>query len=192
MAIELAGIQLRRVHHIETLEQNNFVYHSVPGMQGNVVQDLGRDSVRLQLHGIFYGEKAQESLEKLRNIYKNREAVDFLADVVGQAYFSQVTIERFEVVQSAQHPDQFSYILTIAEIPLARQAAPTTVSVDGNIQAEAANFLSVATLPDALQMGAFPEVTNPIEPLIGAIAPIEAALQPLNAATESLKSLFNR
>lgn len=192
MAIELAGIQLKRVHHIETVEQSNFVYHRVPGMQGNVVQDLGRDSVRLQLHGIFYGETAQDSLEKLRDVYKKREAVDFLADVVGQAYFSQVIVERFEVVQSAQDPDQFSYVLTIAEIPLARQAALAPVNVDANIQAEAANFLTVATLPDALQMGAFPEITNPIEPLMGAIAPVEEALQPLNSATESLRALFNR
>lgn len=53
MAIEIAGIQLNRVHKIETIEQNNFVYHQIPGKQGNLVQNFGRDSVKLQIKGIF-------------------------------------------------------------------------------------------------------------------------------------------
>nr|AIA11712.1 Unknown Function [uncultured bacterium] len=191
MAIELAGIQLHRVHQIETLEQSNFVYHSIPGMQGSVAQDLGRDSVRLRVRGIFYGAKATQDLEALRRVYKERQPVDFLAEVVGQAYFSQVVLERFEVTQAADEPEQFSYALTIAEFVAPTAAPVTTAQVDAAIQLEAASFMTVAMLPDALQIGAIPEVTNPIEPLRGAIAPIQAAVQSVDAATAGLKALFN-
>jgi len=191
MSIEIAGIQLNRVHHIETLEQGNFIYHRIPGSQGNVVQNMGRDSVCLQLQGIFYGAQAQKDLAGLRQVYQKREAVDFLAEIVGQSYFSQVILERFEVVQSAHDPEQFSYALTIAEFVKPSSASATSISVDAAIKADAANFLTIATLPDTLQFGAFPEITNPIAPLTTAIAPIQAATQMLDTAASGLKSLFN-
>lgn len=193
MPIELAGIQLNRIHKIQTLEQGNFVYHQIPGMQGNMVQNLGRESVRLQVRGIFYGANAKKDLEALRKIYKQRESVDFLADVVGQAYFSQVILERFEVVQSAQEPDQFSYVLVIAEyIPPSETKTISGASrVDAAIQSDAANFITVATLPNALQIGAIPEITNPIEPLKGAITPIKEATKNFDEVTKGLKVIFN-
>jgi hypothetical protein len=51
--------------------------------------------------------------------------------------------------------------------------------------------MAVALLPDALQIGALPEITNPVEPLRNAITPIADALQDLDGATERLKQLFN-
>src|SRR5215471_3395507 len=115
MPVEVGGIKLYRVHKIVTLEQGAFVYHRIPGLEGNVVQALGRDSVRLQIEGIFYGPEAQDGLEGLREVYKAREPVDFLAEVIGQAYFGQVILERFEVSQLAGEPDQFSYRLVVTE-----------------------------------------------------------------------------
>lgn len=190
MAVKLAGIDLQRVHRIQTLEQNHFVYHRIPGMQGNLVQNLGRDSVRLEIQGIFYGVKAQESLEALRKVYKQQKPVDFMADVVGQAYFSQVTIERFEVVQSSQEPDQFSYSLAIAEYaPITSQTSAT--NIDKNIKKDAAGFMTAALLPDALQMGAMPEITNPVEPLKPALEPIQETVSSLDESLAGLKALFS-
>ena len=191
MSIELAGIKLNRVHHIQTLEQGSFIYHYIPGLQGNVAQNMGRDSVCLQLQGIFYGPRAQQDLEAMRRVYQQQKSVDFLADIVGQSYFSQVIVDRFEVVQSARDPEQFSYRLTLTEyVKLSYQPANSAM-VDAAIKADAANFLVIATLPDLLQMGALPEVTNPIAPLTGAIAPIQVATQALDAATKGLKALLN-
>ena len=191
MSIELAGIKLNRVHHIETLEQGSFIYHHIPGLQGNIAQNMGRNSICLQLYGIFYGPRAQQDLESLRRVYQQQKAVDFLADIVSQSYFSQVIVDRFEVVQSTRDPEQFSYRLTITEYVKPTHPPSASATVNAAIKADAANFLAIATLPDLLQMGALPEVTNPIAPLTGAIAPIQAATQTLDAATTGLKALFN-
>lgn len=190
MSIELAGIQLHRVHHIETLERGNFIYHRVPGLQGNAIQDIGRDSVCLQLYGIFYGPRARQDLESLRQIYRKREEVDFLADIVGQSYFSRVILDRLEVVESTRDPERFSYRLTISEVVKPANPAAATATVDAAITAESANFLTVATLPDLLQMGALPEITNPIEPLRTALTPIREATQNLDGSIANLKALF--
>ncbi len=193
MAIEIAGIQLNRVHQIETIEQNNFVYHQIPGKQGNLVQNFGRDSVRLQIKGIFYGNKYLVDLEKLRKIYKEQKPVEFIAEIIGQAYFSQVILERFAVVQSATDPDQFSYTLTLAEYvpPTPSQAFAQVAGVDANIKADAASFMTVAMLPDALQFGSIPAITNPIEPLKASLDPIKEATSTLDGNLSDLKSLFN-
>ncbi|HBL11930.1 MAG TPA: hypothetical protein DD379_11075 [Cyanobacteria bacterium UBA11162] len=190
MAIEIAHIQLHRVHKIVTLEQANLVYHRVPGRDGNVVQNLGRDSVKLQIEGIFYGSKAQADLEALRKVYKQRQPVDFLAEIVGQAYFSQVILERFEVEQLADYPDQFSYSLTIAEYVAPPQSASDTAAVDAAISQQAQSFMDVATLPDAISTGSLPNLTNPVEPLKEALTPIKEATEKLKSATESLTSIF--
>ena len=80
MSIEIDGIKFPRVHRLRTVEQAAFVYHRLPGQAGNTVQNLGRDSVCLQIEGIFYGPTAGESLEKLREIYLKRTPVDFVAE----------------------------------------------------------------------------------------------------------------
>lgn len=177
MPIELANIQLHRVHRIRTLEQASLIHHPVPGLEGDVTQNLGRDSVRLEIEGIFYGPNAGDNLEILRNAYKKREPVDFLADAVGQAYFSQVVLERFEVAQSAEMPDQFSYRLTIAEyVSASKSPAARKAAVNQAIKQQAQNLMQVAALADALNVGLIPELSNPIEPLTGAIQRVEAVL----------------
>jgi hypothetical protein len=195
MPIEIAGIQLNRIHKVSTVEQAAFVYHRVPGLEGSVAQNLGRDSVRLHIEGIFYGSTAKEDLETLREAHKKREPVDFLADIVGQAYFAQVTLERFQILQSARDPEQFSFALTIAEyvVPPEPKALSGLFDVDLesvnlDILEQAQSFMDIAMLPDLL--GSIPEVTNPLEPLNSALSEVEQATSNLETVTAGLKTIF--
>lgn len=189
MSIEIAGITLNRVHRIKTLEQSSLVYQQVPGMQGSVVQNIGRQSTRLQVNGIFYGVKAQEDLEKLRKAYKQQKPVNFLADIVGQAYFSQVVVECFEVQQSTAYPDQFSYVLTIAEF-VANQSKASPSHVNASVKKMAIAHMAGLTLPDALKIGTLPEVSNPFAPLKVSIDPVKEIMKTLDTALDSFKGLF--
>lgn len=196
MSIELGGIKLNRVHRLKTLEQANWVSHQIIGMDGNVVQDLGRDLVRLEINGICYGtEIANQELETLRQVYKKREPVDFLAEIVGQAYFSRVIIEKFQVTQLAEEPEQFSYIICLTEYPsqvnkTQAKTAQNIAKVDKSVKLQAQKNIDIATLPDDLQMGTFLEITNPVEPLKTALDPIKEATQGLNDATSALKAIL--
>jgi DNA circularisation protein N-terminus len=194
MTIELAGIQLNRVHRIATLERATLVQHRVPGLEGNLVQDLGRDSVQLQIEGIFYGTTAADDLEALRGIYKNREPVDFLSAIAGQAYFGQVVLERFEVRQLAQEPDQFSYRLTITEyVPPPQPETPVVgvPEVDASIVADAQNYMdSVTGALDALDTLSVPDFADPTPPLRGALDGVKEALDGLSSVATGLTELF--
>jgi hypothetical protein len=191
MPIELAGIKIVRVHKITTLEQAAFVHHRVPGQEGNTLQNLGRDSVSLQIEGIFFGPKATEELEKLRGVYIKRQPVDFIADLMGQYYTSKVVLTRFNVTESAQEPQQFSYLLVVTEyVQPPKQPAAATAAVNQQVKLEAKAALDIAGLPDALALGSMPEVTNPFVPLKDALEPARQASAGLQQSVSGLKTLF--
>ena len=190
MPIEIGGIQLNRIHTLATLEQAALVVHHIPGLEGSVAQNLGRESVRLRVEGIFYGPTAKDDLEALRELYKKREPVDLLVEIVGEAYFSQVIISRLEVFEVAGSPDEFGYALRLTEYvePPEPEAAPDFAAVDTSILEDAQSFMDAVTLPDLLN--SIPNITNPLEPLSGALDGVEEALGGLQSVGGNLESLF--
>ena len=177
MPIEIAGISLSRIHKIATLEVADFVRHRVPGLEGDLVQDMGRGSVRLEIEGIFYGEESSPQLEELREVYKSREAVDFLAEITGEAYFAQVILEQLEVLQRSQEPEQFSYRLVVAEyVEPPEPASPGFSLVDAAILDDALSFADALELPALLDL---PEFSNPLEPMSGLVDGAETAIGPV-------------
>lgn len=189
MPVEIAGILLHRIHRITSVEQAALVYHRVPGLEGDLVQDMGRACVRLRIEGIFYGPTAADDLEALRKVSKARQPVDFLADIVGQAYFAQVTLDHLELVQAAREPEQFSFTLVVVEYVPPPQLAATTdfAGVDAGILAEAQNFMDLATLPDTLSL---PEFTDPTAPISGLLSGVETSMAPVGDVAGALTALF--
>jgi hypothetical protein len=191
MPIHLGDLTLNRVHRIVTLEESAFVHHRVPGAAGDVLQDLGRRSVRLRIEGICYGTTAPDDLDALRGLYTAREPVDFIADVVGQTYVSRVALDRLEVAESAADPGQFSWTLTVSEYvePPARGAAALD-AVDASIALDAGALMDIAALPDMLEFGSLPEISNPLVPLNDALTPVSQGVQALQQSTASLRALL--
>ncbi|HHG85244.1 MAG TPA: hypothetical protein ENJ82_10910 [Bacteroidetes bacterium] len=189
MAIEIGGISLNRVHHISTLEKADFVRHRVPGLEGDLVQDMGRASVRLSIQGMFFGEEAGDDLNALRDLYKSREPIDFLADITGQAYFAQVILEQFEVVQQAGEVSQYSYQLVIAEYvePPENDLGLGLDEVDLGLELEALDFMDMIELPDLL---ALPGFGDPSPPLNAVLDGIKGSISGLTDSASVLSDMF--
>jgi hypothetical protein len=190
MPVQIGELTLQRIHRIVTLEEAAFVHHRVPGLEGDVLQNLGRRSVRLQIEGIFYGPEAKDGLDGLRALYTAREPVDFIADVVGQTYVSRVALDRLEVAEAAHDPDQFSYTLTVAEYVEPPQQSTALEAVNQSVQLDAAALLDIATLPEMLSLGSLPDVTNPFVPLKSALEPVAEASKALQSSMSGLKLLL--
>jgi hypothetical protein len=191
MPIHLADLTLNRVHRIVTLEDSAFVHHRVPGAAGDVLQDLGRRSVRLRIEGICFGDTAADDLDALRGLYTAREPVDFIADVVGQTYVSRVALDRLEVAETAAEPGQFSWTLTVSEfVEAPAGGAAALAAVDASIALDAGALLDIGSLPDMLQFGSLPEISNPLAPLSAAFTPVAEGFQVLLASTTALRSLL--
>lgn len=188
MPIELAGIVLRKIHRIETLEQVGYVRYRVPGLDGELAQELGRQSVRLRIEGIFYGDEAEIELAKLRKVYQQKKAVEFLANIIGNAYFAEVLIDKLEIKQKAKEPDQFSYSLVVTEYVKPPEAILLeTPSVDLGILGEAQSFMDAVRLPDLLDL---PEFKDPTKPLDNMLSELRLALEPLNEEEQTINQLF--
>ncbi|HEV3049354.1 MAG TPA: DNA circularization N-terminal domain-containing protein [Longimicrobium sp.] len=191
MPIHLGKLTLDRVHRIATLEESAFVHHRVPGAAGDLLQDMGRRSVRLRIEGICYGAAAADQLATLRGLYTAREPVDFIADVVGRTYVSRVALDRLEVAESAPDPAQFSWTLTVTEyVEPPASAAAAAHTVDAAIAADAGALMEIAALPEMLELGSLPELTNPLPPLSDALTPVSQGMQALQSATSSLRTLL--
>lgn len=133
MAFELAGIALEKLLRVEVRERARFARHGVPGMSGDLAQDLGRPSVALAFQGVFYGADAADQLKALRDKYLAREPVDLICEAVGEGYFTQVLIESLDVVQRAGVLDQFDYACQVAEyVP---PPPPAVASPFGDLEA---------------------------------------------------------
>jgi len=146
MALEIAGVAMDQLVSIEASETARFARHGVPGMAGELAQDLGRPSVRIRVRGIFYGSDASDRLKDLRGHLLDRTPVDFVCELTGQGYFSQVLVDHLEVAERAGHPDEFDYECVVTEYvpPPPPPAANPLGDLDGGLLDEAASLMDDA------------------------------------------------
>lgn len=119
---------LRSVFNIGITEKRQIVEHKIPGLEGGVLQDLGRVPVRISFEGIIYGEEAKEALEEIRAKFKIGEPVPFSSDLSGVAEVTQVLIEDFQVVDAGGVTNRYRYFLSLREYvppPPEEESAPS-------------------------------------------------------------------
>lgn len=143
MAVELGNVTLTQLTKVAVREQAHIVRHRVPGLSGDLAQTLGRPSVEVHLEGIFYGQTAADDLAGLRTAYLDRQPIDFLAESVGEGYFSQVLITELNVSQHAGMIDQFSFSCQAIEYvePPEPAAADPLGGLETDLLGEAAAFV---------------------------------------------------
>ena len=143
MALEIAGVVLDRLTSIDVTEGARFVRHAVPGQEGDYAQALGRPSVQIRVRGIFYGDSAADDLQTLRGHLLGREPVDFLCEITGEGYFSQVLVDEIEVGQRAGHPNEFDFDCALTEYvpPPPPPAADPFGDIDAGLLDEAASLM---------------------------------------------------
>jgi len=144
--LEIAGVALDQLVSIEASETAQFVRHAVPGMNGELSQDLGRPSVRLRVRGVFYGSDAADRLGTLRGHLLDRTPVDFVCELTGQGYFSQVIVDHLEVSQRAGRPDELDYECVLTEyVPPPPPPADSPLGgLDSGLVDEAASMMDDA------------------------------------------------
>lgn len=115
MPISLAEIELNGIQNIKTDEARSLVKHRIPGLEGDIIQDLGRNPTSISFEGIFKGEEALNNIETLRQKFKDRETAAFVSDITDSTDVTDVVIENLQVFQVSGRPDYYTYAISLKE-----------------------------------------------------------------------------
>lgn len=111
----LDGVALQQVQEIEADEDEVLSQHSVPALEGDFLQKLGRKATRVTLTGVLTGPAARDGLKTLRKKFKAAQVVPFVADIATATKVDKVLIEELEVRDLAGKPEHFEYSFTLLE-----------------------------------------------------------------------------
>ncbi len=143
-------LELPQVQEINTLDRRDLAEHKPPGMAGSLLQNLGRQPVRLVLGGVATGPQARQFIDDLYAKFEAGAAVTFSADIVAEAEIEQMLIDDLQYRDLAGKPERFAYVVTLQEHIEPVEPEDTSL-LDGNILDEAQDLLD--DLIDGLDIG---------------------------------------
>ncbi|PSB20965.1 hypothetical protein C7B65_06055 [Phormidesmis priestleyi ULC007] len=126
----LGDIELQQVQKVETEADQTLAQHSIPALEGDFFQGLGRRNTWVKLSGVLTGAEVKTGLKDLRDKFRDAQPVDFIADIATATQVNQVVIEEMGVRELAGKPARFEYAFTLREYipaPAPRQEPPPPI-----------------------------------------------------------------
>lgn len=111
----LDTFELPLVQSIEGTETEALEQHSVPALEGDFLQDLGRRAARIKLAGVMTGAEAADALKTLREQHRAAAPISFVADIATATKVDKVLIEQLDVREFAGRPERFAFSLELLE-----------------------------------------------------------------------------
>jgi hypothetical protein len=173
--------EVPRIENITTHDMRRYAVLPVPGLSGDLHQDMGRGATAVTISGSLYGDEARDGfLKELREKYMAGDPVDFVADIVGESELEQVLIESFQLEESAADADMFFYRIVLREYT--EPPAPATPGGDFGLDVDADLGLDVDLGLDLLDLPG----------LLGSVPQIGDLLSPVETAAKSLKDALGQ
>ena len=187
----IGGWEPPRIERIAAKESRHLAVLPVPGLSGDLHQDLGRGALAVEIVGSLAGDEARDDfLKQIREQFLAGDPVDFVADIVKESELERVLIETLEVEEVAGVPDSFRYRIVLREYTEPPEppapAADFGLDLDAELDGLADLGLDLLDLPaiagDIPQIG---DVLAPIKPaaekLKEALSGAEGVLAPLDS-----------
>jgi hypothetical protein len=111
----LDDLELPLVQEITTHDRRTLAEHKPPGMEGSLLQNLGRRPARMVLWGIAAGDDAQDTVEKLDEKFRAGGPFSFAADISTDSEIEQIVIDDFRIQEIAGKPQRFAFTLALRE-----------------------------------------------------------------------------
>ena len=171
----LDDIELPQVQEITAYDRRMLAEHKPPGMDGSLLQNLGRRPAHLTLWGVKTGPDALEFVETLELKYRAGQAVPFVADIIADAEIQQVVIDDLQWQELAGKPQRYSYVVALREFIEPVEPEDTT-ALQEDILGDAGDLFD--DLLDGLDF-ALPFATG-LERFLGPLTDILGRLQQMN------------
>jgi hypothetical protein len=185
--------EVPRIERIQTLEERRIARLPVPGLLGDIQQDLGAASLTVEICGSLHGDEARDDfLQKLRDEFRAGNPVSFAADITNASELDRVLIDELELAEVNDSADGFHYRVVLREYVEPPQPPPPTDDLGLDLGADLDGLASLGldglNLPDLL--GGIPEVANPVPPLTGALDAVKSATGQIPDKLQGLASVF--
>lgn len=111
----LDDLALTLVQEIGTHDRRTLAEHKPPGMEGSLLQNLGRRPARIALWGIAAGEEAKDFIDKLAEKFRAGGPFPFTADIAADSGIERMVIDDLEIQEIAGKPERYAYTLSLRE-----------------------------------------------------------------------------
>ncbi|MFT5542060.1 MAG: hypothetical protein ACI97K_001765 [Glaciecola sp.] len=186
----ISGWEIPRISNIQSQESRRLLRLPVPGLSGDLHQDLGRGALVVDISGSLFGDEARDEFltDNVRKAFLAGEPVDFVADIVNESELEQVIIETLSLEESADYPDQFFYLIRLREYTEPPEPPSSSFGLEApDLGLDIDLGLDLLDLPNLL--GALPNIGDalqPIEPAAQALKDVLAGAAELFSPLESL------
>jgi hypothetical protein len=108
-------LEIRNITQIEIYDRRNIVELKVLGNEGNIIQDMGCDPVRISLWGEFMGKDSLKSIEYLQSKFDSQQPFEFSSDLSYISEIKQMIINDFYLEQIAGLISRYRYRIKLTE-----------------------------------------------------------------------------
>lgn len=181
------------ITRIRAAEARRLVTIPVPGLSGDLHQDLGRGALVVEIEGSLNGDDVRDQfLKDVREKYLAGEPVDFVADIAKESELERVWIEALAFEESADEPDVFFYRILLREYTEPPEppapAADFGAELDGALDDLADLGLDALDIPAVI--GDLPQIGDVTAPIRPAAEGLKSALSGAGGILSPLKSLL--
>lgn len=185
--------QVPSIERIRTLEERRIARLPVPGLLGDIQQDLGAASLCVEISGSLHGDDARDDfLQKLRDDFKAGDPVSFAADITTASDLDRVLIDELELEEVNDSADGFRYRIVLREYVEPPEPPPPVDDLGADLGVDLDDLASLGldglNLPDLL--GGIPDIANPVPPLQGALSAVQSATSQVPDKLSSFASIF--
>lgn len=92
-----AAEEIRNISNLSISGKRRIVELQIPGLTGNVFQDMGRNPLRISFDGELVGSGNANTLEELKSKFELKNPIPFSSDITTINDITEVIIEDFSV-----------------------------------------------------------------------------------------------
>lgn len=111
----LDDIELPLVQEVSTHDRRALAEHKPPGMDGSLLQNLGRRPERIVLWGVAEGDDALETIQKLDEKFRAGAPLSFTADISTDSEIDKIVVDDFQAQELAGKPQRYAFTLSLRE-----------------------------------------------------------------------------
>lgn len=182
--------ELPCIERVELGETRRLARIGVPGLDGDLHQDLGRRSLTVAITGSLAGAETRSSfLEEIQGAFRAGDPLPFVADIVDSSELENVVITEFEVAETPEWVDAIRYRIVLRQYV----EPPEPPSPFGDIGLDLTDQLGdlARGLLDGLDLagllGGVPSLADPSEPLRPALDSVSSATAEVPALLDGLR-----